>query len=243
MRKTIFIIIFILIASFFPNISKAATAYDANGQGDGSGTSITWSHTCTGSDRALFVTVLGDDNDPADEVSGITYNSVSMTRVGTTKTGNLRKIYLYALANPSSGANNVVVSFSASQGYAFGASVSYTGVNQTTPYDDEGTYASGSEVSSPYNQTITTTVDNSWVMMTLTGAGAGAAGTDTTERYDNTAILIYDSNAVVSPAGDRVLQMTYSASHYIESVYCAILPPAAAVASSPSQESDLIIFE
>lgn len=75
-------------------------------------TSITHSHTCTANTKMLVVSVTStDQTDPG--VTGITYNSVSMTSAisdydSTSKGG----IYLFHLENPTTGsAQDVVFSF------------------------------------------------------------------------------------------------------------------------------------
>ena len=54
-------------------------AFDAAGSGPStSATSLTWSHTCAGANRILFVGFLSNGT-----VTGVTYNGVAMTQVGS----------------------------------------------------------------------------------------------------------------------------------------------------------------
>src|SRR5205809_294622 len=95
---------------------------------DGGLTNVTtthsYAHTCAGSDRLLLVAVLIGAT--ADDVTGVTYNGVAMTRVGTIA-DSLRRVYLYELVGPASGTHNVVVSTGTNQ-LIIAGSASYTGV-------------------------------------------------------------------------------------------------------------------
>jgi len=102
-----------------------AIAFDATSSGSSGGaSSITFAHTCTGSNRVLFVTVIGE---VIPSITGVTYAGVAMTQVGSSVSGGgSRSIHLFYLDNPASGANNVVVSSSPS-GFMSAVSSSYTG--------------------------------------------------------------------------------------------------------------------
>jgi hypothetical protein len=61
-----------------------AIAVDATSQDhSATATSLTFSHTCSGSNRILFVGIVGDIT--TDTVTGVTYAGVSMTLVGKNK--------------------------------------------------------------------------------------------------------------------------------------------------------------
>ena len=93
-------------------------------------TSLTWKHVCTGSNRYLVVPVwaAGASSFP----DGATYNGVAMTLLDQYCLSD-KGAQLWGLVNPASGMNDVVVTYSgAAIAYAC-TSVSYTGVNQSTP--------------------------------------------------------------------------------------------------------------
>lgn len=118
-----------------------AIALDATATStDAAGTSETWSHTTSGSDRAIFVVSTGNGKTFS---SAPTYNGVSLTALETTN-GRMRA---WGLAAPATGANNVVLAWSAGGGGNASISVSYTGVDQTTPYD--GVQVDASATTSP----------------------------------------------------------------------------------------------
>jgi len=84
-----------------------AIAFDATTDGGNTtATSLTYSHTCTGSNRILFVSVIGAIG--SDNVTGATYAGAAMTLVD--KQASARSTYLFYLIAPATGANNVVVS-------------------------------------------------------------------------------------------------------------------------------------
>lgn len=104
----------------------------------------TFSHTCSGADRVLFVEVgvgtAAPTTDTAVVVSGVTYNGVAMTFIGRRHSNDSNTGYaeLWVLVNPDTGANTVSVTFSSLDGtdaVCEIGSVSFTGVDQVTPYD------------------------------------------------------------------------------------------------------------
>ncbi len=122
-------------------------------------TNFTWSHTCTGADRCLVVTVAAELVMP----TTVTYNGVSMTAVTAGTTLNDMNVRHYVLAAPATGANTVSVNFGATSGEAFGIGSSFTGVDQTTPVDASGAGSTGSATTG-MGDSITTVADNSMVV-------------------------------------------------------------------------------
>lgn len=186
-------------------------AFDAAAVGSSGGTTaLTFSHTCSGADRILFVEVVPSFN--TDIVTGVTYNGVAMTRLGTGATGANYRNYIYALIAPATGANNVVVSLSSSKEIR-ASSASYTGVNQAA-LPANLNYWTTTTAATSAAPAITTAKDNSWVLMTLTALQTTTAGANTALRArGNTGSVdaaILDSNALVSPAGSRTLNANFT---------------------------------
>lgn len=103
-------------------IDTTSNAQEASGA-----TSKTFSHTCSGSNRVLVVSVIASaTGDP----SGVTYNSVALTKAVSSNTPFNTSIWY--LANPATGANNIVVSFGSSTKFGVGA-ISLTGCNTDSP--------------------------------------------------------------------------------------------------------------
>src|SRR5574343_509793 len=174
------------------------------------GSSYTWSHTCTGSNRALIVGL--QTGSLGDIVTGVTYGGEAMTLVGKHQRQDTSSqfAYLFAKANPTSGANNIVVSLSSgSEPYTAGFGVSYTDVDQTTPIEaytanSESPRASGTD----YTTSVTTLTDNAWLVGIIneeSGATINAiTGTTFTIRSGQSHNMV-DSNGAKSPAGSYSL--------------------------------------
>lgn len=156
--------------------SSIALAFDAasNSGYQSTGTSYSWSHTCTGSNRFLAVDVsllaLAGTT-----VSGITYNGVALSLIGTQASGTgAVRVESWGLIAPATGSNTIVVTFSGSivAGASAGCAVSYTDVHQTTPTEAFNGATATNVGAADATVTITTVTDNDWVH--------GAVGTDDT---------------------------------------------------------------
>ena len=114
--------------------------------------SVTWSHTCTGSDLTLVVYVTSNAN----LVTGVTYNGVAMVQQGSAISYNssTRWVSAWVLVAPSIGANNVVVTLSGTD-YVRTMAVSLTGTLQTTQPQVYSNLTSGA--GGTINQSVTTT--------------------------------------------------------------------------------------
>lgn len=120
--------------------SSAGTANTAT-------TSLTWSHTCSGTNRLLVVVVgFSAATDTGKSITSVTYNGVTMNSEGLVHSGGGTAgfVQMFSLKAPATGANNVVVTASTTVGLEAG-SVSFNGVDQTTPTQNFNS-ASGSGV-------------------------------------------------------------------------------------------------
>ncbi len=88
----------------------------------------TFSHTVSGADRLLLVSVIAADTAG---ISGVAYNAVPMTRVAEIDSYG-RQIELWKLVAPASGAHNVVVTMASGQ-ESVATAASFTGVDQSVP--------------------------------------------------------------------------------------------------------------
>lgn len=157
-----------------------------------------WTHTCDASATFLFVALNLFSGTPA-----VTYNGVPMT--AGPSTGVLKTFYLF---NPASGANTVSVTGGAP---IDSVSASYIGTS-TSALDASGTTTQSGAAGS-HTASITTTVDNCWVIMAyrIDTTTTLNAGTGTVQRaYANTtrAIAIFDANGPKTPAGSVTLECT-----------------------------------
>ena len=99
-----------------------------------SGVSLTFAHTvAVQSNRALVVAMSYRGNtNPTATATGITYAGVAMTKVRRDSNTD-RKTEIWYLVAPATGANNVIVTWSADPEGQIVAAVSYYGVNQVSP--------------------------------------------------------------------------------------------------------------
>lgn len=123
-----------------------AIAFDAVTTNNGT----SYSHTTSGSDRALVLYVLSGG---ADNITA-TYNSIALTKKVTYADGGGNRITLLTLLTPSNGSNTVSLS-----GASINTSivVSYTGV---TAFSGQ---TSGNNTSTSLTLGVTVGVTNSWV--------------------------------------------------------------------------------
>lgn len=229
--------------------ADAAIAFDAaSGAADNGGvvTSLTFSHTVTGSDTFLVVTA-GSNTTSNPTVNSVTYNGVAMTEVDERLNSTVRLSLSYLIA-PTTGANNVVVTWSGAgtgAGQQLNAiSASYTGAKQTGQPDSNGfaTFTNATVLA------ISTTVvaENSWLSGTLNGnAGEMINGTgpETQRGVDRFNQVAIDTNGVVG-TGAQTLDWDDGWTVNDTGVGLVIsIAPAVAAATPINVSSDLILFE
>ena len=201
-----------------------AIAFDSavNAQIQNPGTSLTFSHTCSGSDRILYVMAFTR----SDVTTGVTYGGVAMSQVGTTITEGTDRYSIWQLIAPATGANNVVITGGASTSLVIGCSQSYNGAKQSSQPDNNT--QQGPTTTATLTSTLTTVADNCWTALFARASSDGitSAGTGTTQR-STTAGLVqgYDSNGAITPAGSTSLQTTQtsqSTTHFMVSIAPAV---------------------
>ncbi len=200
---------------------------------DVSGTG-TFSHTVgAGTNRFLIV---GTYSDSAVSPSAVTYNSAAMTKiVEQASSANPAFVFsLWALANPSLGANNVVVT-STGSGEAIAAS--YFGVLQTVvPNATTSTdLASGAN----NNNTLTTTaVDCGHFVYGFSATINWSSVTGGTIRSSSPNAVLLADDFPISPAGSNTITFTRSSAPNFSVTVGAAFEPA-----PPSTDSgNFLIF-
>jgi hypothetical protein len=210
---------------------SCAVAFDAfNGDDVTSATSLTYALTCTGTNLGLVCVVVGDSTD---KISGVTYNSVSLSLVDKFAADGLWT-YAFYLNAPATGAHDVVVSASSSSAFILSCAASYTGVLQSG--QPEASAKSSTATGSSHTESVTTLTDNAWtVLCAKAEAGVPAAGTGSTKRGDDGfggvgVSAIFDSNAPISPAGNNSMTFTAaSGANPIGSIILSLAPAGAGV--------------
>jgi len=165
----------------------------------------------TGDNRYIVVQSLIQSGQTADS---FTYGGVAMTQLTTIDTISNEKNYLWGLAAPASGTNDIVGSFSGAGTRVFDAS-SYTGAQQTTAVEASNTN-SGSGTSGTV--VITSITDNAWLVGYFRGNGSGAftAGAETVIRGSagNGTRQMVDSGIAHTPAAANSLNVTMASQNY-----------------------------
>jgi len=206
-----------------------AIAFDASSNTELSAnlTSYSQSHTCSGSNRILFVGVNAIDT-PYNQITGVTYNGVSMTLIDSRFKASDRGTYLYRLIAPATGANNITVSASSGTRFSLDG-ISFTGVDQTTPIDVSTTQESASTT---ITQTVTVANANSFLVSSMFTNRNQTASTNTT--LAGTAVnnvMFYSTTSVGT--GSQSLVSTQSDSTWTISVMAALKEASAGFTPNP----------
>jgi len=157
---------------FFSIAFLGTVAFDAASSSLGSEVdTITFDHTCTGTDRGLIVTVHTSNSNGVDHDT-VTFDSVSMTREATAfynpNTSHVRAS-IFSLINPNNGsANSVVIGISGSDINVGGGAISFSGANQTdlveatSSYNSSGNNTASNSVTTISHNTIVVDAWSTW---------------------------------------------------------------------------------
>lgn len=202
-------------------ITFDAASKVANG---GSTGPVTWSHTCSGSDRLLLVGIKTYGS--ADPVTGVTYNGVAMTQLkkvdgGTNDVFN----YVYGLLSPDTGAHDISISYTGGQ-YVSATAGSYTGVLQSGLPDATAEAHYDSTGTTSLNTTITTVLNNCYVGVFGYANGGNHSLTNATIRIATTVgdAIWGDSNSAISPAGNLNVIDSFNNSVYAGLILVSFAP-------------------
>lgn len=127
---------------------------------------VTWSHTVSGSDRLLVVGVSMSLWDSPQEVTGVTYNGVALTRLRRDLVSTVMSSEIWYLVAPETGTHDIVVTKNDTEFGAKAGAVSFTGVDQTNPMNAHNG-GDGDGLDNTVSTTVTTTVDDCFLFDTL----------------------------------------------------------------------------
>jgi hypothetical protein len=193
----------LIVIGFLAGISGHAAHAAISFQGDGDlgnngGTtnSLSGSYSVNASSNFLVVVVatLG-----ADDVTGVTYNGVSMTKAvqNDAMTGGLEHTALWYLANPATGSHTLAISRT-SFAYILAVGADYSGMATTGQPDNTGVnQASAATVTS----SLTVNTANSWILVGACSYQPPTAGSGMTLRIATTQFAnptLFDSNGPLS---------------------------------------------
>lgn len=197
----------------FPGLKSSpyifAIAFDAApaaAGGGAAGTSLSWSHTCTGSNLVLWSGLLIARAATGAAPTSSTYNSVAMTILANTVFcgGPTGDIYLDYLAGPSTGANTITWNFSGTGNLGTtGYSTSFTGCAQTGIPDSSA--ATQNPSATNWSATTTVVASNCWMESNIVnGIGPITITAPATRRVNNGSQVFADSNATVGTGSQSI---------------------------------------
>jgi fibronectin-binding autotransporter adhesin len=167
-----------------PAVTFDAVGPGPAGQGTATVTSITWSHTCSGTNRYVIVGASYGKNPDTGVTMSATFGGTAMTSLGVIHSGGGTTgfVQLWALKNPTVGANTVVVT-ATTAGDISGGSISFNNVDQTNSAGTPVTASTSSDATS-FSANITgTTIGNMVVGVASYGSSVGISASTQTLRY------------------------------------------------------------
>lgn len=235
--KRIILLLLLILVLYRGGQARAAIAFD-NAAGGNCATSVTTCSTSaftvsSAANTGLAVCVMTGSS--TDDVTGVTFNGVSATRVAALAGDNVTVgyTYLYWLIAPTSGSHVATATTSAGEHILITAS-SYTGVAQTGIPEASATHQSASGTT--LTGTVTTITANDWVVSCGGDFNLGTtAGTNTTFRandgYTGTGLtFIGDNNAAIASPTAYSMTYTLATSAKANIIVGAIQPPTSAIA-------------
>jgi len=194
----------------------------------------TVTHTCSGTDRVLFAQVA--NHSAHGTISGVTYNSVALTKLLEHNDGNTI-VGLWYLVAPDTGSSfNLTVTCTVGTGCLCIGGLSFTGASQTGIPDASVSGAVGTTTS--FTQTVTSVADNCFAVWSFKAGGGFAltGGTNTTVGSQPEAVshglASGYSTASKTPAGSFALNMT-SSSQVFTGILASFAPSGASFTPSP----------
>lgn len=207
-----------------------AIALDNSARNASSGTSQSFSYTCSGTNRVLVAMTASDG---ANTATDVTYGGVALTKIDSDRTAN-HPINLWYLINPASGSNTLSATGFANAGN-YVVALSLTGVKQNNPLEvSNGGTGSGTSMT----RTVITTSDNCWAVLAGTTGGVTAitAGSNSTIvtsaiNSDSTSAL-FQSGGAITPAGS--FSMTFDGANATKAGIIAAFAPVLIISATES---------
>jgi hypothetical protein len=141
-------------------------------------------------------------------VSSITYGALSLTRLGAASSSDNAKIEMWYLLNPSLGANTTTVTFSGSPVQSHAGAISFSGVNQATPF---GSFASTTGNSATPSLVVTSAADELVLdVVSIRGKRTFTEGSGQSKQWE--ASFSAQSSAQSTEPGSANVTMSWTAS-------------------------------
>lgn len=181
--------------------ASAAIAYDNDTElTPAFGSSTSYLHTTSGTDRGLVLLSYTEDSGDTDrDITSASYNSVALTegrRQNNDTMNNTTEVWY--LANPTTGSNTISVTMNGNISSWYLSTVSFTGVDQTTMIDANSGGDQTDLASVSY--TLTTVTNDAWI---VEGATISVGTTDCSPNSGQTEFTDFTlaSNAISACAG------------------------------------------
>jgi hypothetical protein len=134
-------------------VGQPSIVLDAVSSGTASGSSLTVSHTTSGSNRLMLVGV-SINNDNFETVASVVYGGVPLTHVGSETQSDDARVEIWGLVDPPVGTHDVVITFSADlKRFAVAGVATFGEVDLSDPL---GTFSGNNSTSSSATVTVAT---------------------------------------------------------------------------------------
>ena len=219
-------------------MSVSIDATSSSNSGSGVASDLTISHTCAVAANYLLVGVVNyESDDSPNTISAVTYNAVGMTKVddqlGDNSNGKVIRATLWKLANPTSGANDIVITPSADSRIV-GGGISFIGVSGSTPL---GTAVKTGVASSDISVNVTDAIASGIVVNIVGKHNSGETldvGAGQAEQWEDATTNATAANncvgAMSTETGSGTVAMSYSSSGAARSMatiaVCVMAAPA-----------------
>lgn len=207
---------------------------------------VSWSHTVgSGSDRLLLVAIHLRSDD--ETVSGITFNSVAMTFVAAVSYGSgALRTEIWQLVNPDTGSHGIVATLVGTvTSTGGGSSMSFSGVDQTTPIGNTNTGTQDAGGGTSITTSLTTAQGNSWVVDAVTHRNdiditAGGSQANVLEHNNGTSTIGGMSTRATTSAGSYSMSWSDGADHQWRHVLAEVRDAAGGGGGGPARRVFLI---
>ena len=186
--------------------NSTGIAFDASSSTTATTASFNWTHPVSGNQRILLVGISIANTGL--KVDSVTYNGAPLSPTSfDSNAGNARVEIWYRVA-PTLGSNTVSVSLSGATSAVAGA-FSFTGVDQTNPFDGVPGYIFDAR-NNPASVSITTVTNNAWVIDTLAANLTASVGVGQIQQWNKTNVITGAGSikGPITPAGVTTMSWT-----------------------------------
>lgn len=159
-------------------------------------TSLTFSHTCSGNNRLLVVGVSVESDSSGhttQTVSGITYNSIALTKIRSDYILD-NGCELWYLIAPAIGSNSIVITFTGVVDGIGAGAISFNGADQTAPI--EANNGATAEPSSTVSANVTSLSYGAWLVEVTQGAGSADVITPNSGQTEHYQVSVTGDNRI-----------------------------------------------